>query len=60
MIEGEGTEKTASPNLSFAGYGIVEEIKVYVDQYCPGVVSCADIIVLAARAATFLVRVKNK
>ncbi|CAO2840094.1 unnamed protein product [Amaranthus hypochondriacus] len=54
MIEGEGTEKTASPNLSVAGYDIVEEIKVYLDQYCPGVVSCADIIVLAARAATFL------
>ncbi|KAL2899400.1 Peroxidase 60 [Bienertia sinuspersici] len=54
LLEGEDTEKTARPNQSVGGYEIVEEAKVALDKYCPGVVSCADIVVLAARAATFL------
>ncbi|KNA04246.1 hypothetical protein SOVF_201440 [Spinacia oleracea] len=54
LLEGQGSEKTAPPNQSVDGYDIVEEAKVALDRQCPGVVSCADIIVLAARAATFL------
>ncbi|XP_021716333.1 cationic peroxidase 2-like [Chenopodium quinoa] len=54
LLEGEDTEKTARNNLSVDGYDIIEDAKVALDKYCPGVVSCADIIVLAARAATYL------
>ena len=55
LLDGEDAEKTARPNLSVSGYDIIEEAKVALDKYCPGIVSCADIVVLAARAATFLV-----
>ncbi|KMT05457.1 hypothetical protein BVRB_7g175830 [Beta vulgaris subsp. vulgaris] len=54
LLDGEDAEKTARPNLSVSGFDIIEDAKVALDKYCPGVVSCADIIVLAARAATFL------
>ena len=56
LLDGSDSEKTAPPNGSVAGLDIIEEAKVALDRNCPGVVSCADIIVIAARAAVFLVR----
>lgn len=44
-------EKTAPPNLSVRGYDFIEEIKTEIENTCPGVVSCADIIVMATRDA---------
>lgn len=44
-------EKTAPPNLSVRGYDFIEEIKTEIENTCPGVVSCADIIVMATREA---------
>ncbi|KAH9611406.1 hypothetical protein KSS87_009717 [Heliosperma pusillum] len=54
LLEGPNTELRSERDSTVAGMDIVEEIKVTLDKYCPGVVSCADIIVLGARSAAYL------
>ncbi|KAI4985015.1 hypothetical protein ZWY2020_017645 [Hordeum vulgare] len=51
LIDGTGTEKTASPNLSVKGYDLIATIKMELERRCPGVVSCSDIEILATRDA---------
>ncbi|XLR34775.1 hypothetical protein S83_062675, partial [Arachis hypogaea] len=42
-------EKNAPPNLTVRGFDFIEGIKSLVEVACPGVVSCANILTLAAK-----------
>jgi len=45
-------EKEAPANIGLAAFDVLEEIKADLERKCPGVVSCSDILVYAARDAT--------
>ncbi|KAK2445896.1 lariat debranching enzyme [Trifolium repens] len=51
MLQGNNTEQSDPGNRSVGGFSVIESAKRVLEVFCPGTVSCADIIALAARDA---------
>nr|CAB3496558.1 unnamed protein product [Digitaria exilis] len=55
LLDGSNSEKLAAPNLnSVRGFDAVDAIKADLEKACPGVVSCADVLALAAKYGVLL------
>lgn len=55
MLQGNNTEQSDPGNRSVGGFSVIETAKRVLEMFCPGTVSCADIIALAARDAVEIV-----
>ncbi|KAH9698633.1 peroxidase 5 [Citrus sinensis] len=56
FVQGCDAEKNALPNFKSArGFEVIDSVKSQLERVCPGVVSCADIVAVAARDASFAV-----
>ncbi|KAE8729400.1 Peroxidase 60 [Hibiscus syriacus] len=54
LLDGNSSEKNATANQNVSGYDVIDEAKELLEATCEGVVSCADIIAMAARDAVQL------
>ncbi|CAK7346842.1 unnamed protein product [Dovyalis caffra] len=54
LDNGSDGERSARGNAGLAGFEVIENVKTQLEATCPGLVSCADIVALAARDAVVL------
>ncbi|XP_026458566.1 peroxidase 60-like [Papaver somniferum] len=54
LLDGDTSEKKAVANLNIRGFEIIDKAKTALEQACPGIVSCADISIMATRDAVAL------
>ncbi|CAL5428613.1 unnamed protein product [Camellia sinensis] len=54
--DGIESEKDANINRALNGFTVVDDIKTALENVCPGVVSCADILAIAAEISVVLRR----
>ncbi|CAA3000250.1 Peroxidase 46 [Olea europaea subsp. europaea] len=54
LLQGNDTERSDPANKSLGAFSVIDSAKRVLEIFCPGVVSCADILALAARDAVEL------